>query len=156
MAWQSLTSADVLSKLSGAELSALQTAALGDGQSDPVPGIIQAVVDEVRGYVAANHDNQLGAAGTIPSKLVSAALAIIRHRLCTRLPVASLLTEQRIREKDDAIRLTPPRAITLEYAITYIQDDELVEITPQNIRLRKKGLTEHDRKRLRRLVEAQG
>lgn len=66
------------------------------------------------------------------------------------------LTNVRASGKDEAIRLTPPRQITLEYAITYIQDDELVEITPHNIRLRKKGLTEHDRKRLRRLVEAQG
>ncbi|MFZ2587139.1 MAG: translational GTPase TypA [Alphaproteobacteria bacterium] len=64
------------------------------------------------------------------------------------------LTNVRASGKDEAIRLTPPRAITLEYAITYIQDDELVEITPANIRLRKKGLTEHDRKRLRRQVEA--
>lgn len=105
MSWQSLTTDDVLSKLAGPELAALQSAALADGQSDPVPGIIQVVVDEVRGYVAAHSQNRLGDAGTIPSKLVSATLAIIRHRICTRLPVASLLTEQRIREKDDAIRL---------------------------------------------------
>jgi hypothetical protein len=105
MSWQTLLTADVLSKLSGPELDALQTAALADGQKDPVPGIILTVTDEIRGYVAANPNNRLGASGTIPVKLVSAALAIIRHRICTRLPVASLLTEQRIREKEDAIRL---------------------------------------------------
>lgn len=105
MAWQALTASDVLAKLSGAELTALQSAALGNGQSDPVPGIITAVIDEVRGYIAANPDNRLGDAGMVPSKLVSATLAIIRYRICTRLPVKSLLTEDRIREKDDAIRL---------------------------------------------------
>jgi hypothetical protein len=94
-----------MSKLSGAELSALQTAALGDGQTDPVPGIVTVVIDEVRGYVAANPRNVLGADGTVPSKLVSAALAIMRHRVCTRLPVKSLLTDERISEKNDAIRL---------------------------------------------------
>lgn len=60
------------------------------------------------------------------------------------------LTNVRASGKDEAIRLAPPRDITLEYALTYIQDDELVEVTPKNIRLRKKGLTEHDRKRMRR------
>lgn len=105
MSWQTITSDSVLSKLSGAELSAIQTAALGTNQTDPVPGIIAAVVDEVRGYVAANPDNRLGAEGMVPSKLVSATLALIRYRVCTRLPVKSLLTEDRVREKDDAIRL---------------------------------------------------
>lgn len=105
MSWQNLTPSDVLSKLSGAELSALQSAALGSGQTDPVPGIISAVVDEVRGYIAANPNNRLGSAGMVPSKLVSATLAIIRHRVCTRLPLKSLLTEERISEKADAIRL---------------------------------------------------
>lgn len=105
MAWQSITVTDVMTKLSGAEVSALQTAALGSGQTDPVAGIITAVVDEVRGYVAANPDNRLGDAGKVPSKLVSATLSIIRHRICTRLPLKSLLTEERIAEKNDALRL---------------------------------------------------
>jgi GTP-binding protein len=52
--------------------------------------------------------------------------------------------------KDDAIRLTPPREITLEYGLTYIEDDELVEITPKNIRLRKKGLDSNSRKRMKK------
>lgn len=68
---------------------------------------------------------------------------------------AKKLSNVRAAGKDDAIRLTPPRAITLEYALTYIQDDELVEVTPQNIRLRKRGLTEHDRKKWRRQVESE-
>ena len=67
---------------------------------------------------------------------------------------AKKLSNVRAAGKDEAIRLTPPRAITLEYALTYIQDDELVEVTPSNIRLRKKGLTEHDRKRMKRAAES--
>ena len=60
------------------------------------------------------------------------------------------LTNMRASGKDDAVRLTPPRQITLEYALTYIADDELVEVTPKNIRLRKRGLTTQDRKRYRK------
>jgi GTP-binding protein len=67
---------------------------------------------------------------------------------------AKKLTNVRAAGKDDAVKLTPPRQITLEYALTYIEDDELVEVTPQNIRLRKRGLTPHDRKRMRRESEA--
>ncbi|MFM8543182.1 MAG: translational GTPase TypA [Chakrabartia sp.] len=52
--------------------------------------------------------------------------------------------------KDDAIRLTPPKRMTLEQAIAYIDDDELVEVTPKNIRLRKTHLDPHDRKRAKR------
>ena len=47
---------------------------------------------------------------------------------------------------DDAIQLTPPREMTLEFALEFIADGELVEITPKNIRLRKIHLTENARK----------
>ncbi|MCP5405731.1 MAG: translational GTPase TypA [Pseudomonadaceae bacterium] len=67
---------------------------------------------------------------------------------------AKKLSNVRAAGKDEAIRLTPPRDITLEYALTYIQDDELVEVTPKSIRLRKKGLDTHERKRHRRAMEA--
>jgi GTP-binding protein len=56
--------------------------------------------------------------------------------------------------KDDAIRLTPPKRMTLEQAIAYIQDDELVEVTPKAIRLRKRHLDPHERKRQSRKSEA--
>ena len=49
--------------------------------------------------------------------------------------------------KDDAIRLTPPKRLTLEQALAYIDEDELVEVTPASIRLRKRHLDPHDRKR---------
>ncbi len=56
--------------------------------------------------------------------------------------------------KDDAIRLTPPKKLTLEQAIAYIDDDEMVEVTPKSIRLRKRFLDPHERKRNKRKVEA--
>src|SRR6188768_2218976 len=60
------------------------------------------------------------------------------------------LTNFRSTGKDDAVRLTPPRRLTLEQAIAYIQDDELVEVTPQSVRLRKRYLDPHERKRASR------
>ena len=60
------------------------------------------------------------------------------------------LTNFRASGKDDGIRLTPPRKMTLEQAIAYIQDDELVEITPQSVRLRKRHLDPHERKKASR------
>ena len=57
------------------------------------------------------------------------------------------LTNVRASGKDDAIMLTPPIIFSLEQALEFINDDELVEITPKNIRIRKKKLLEHERKR---------
>jgi GTP-binding protein len=56
--------------------------------------------------------------------------------------------------KDESIRLTPPRRMSLEQAIAYIQDDELVEVTPKVVRLRKRFLDPHERKRQSRRSEA--
>jgi GTP-binding protein len=64
------------------------------------------------------------------------------------------LTNFRASGKDEGIRLTPPRRMTLEQAIAYIQDDELVEVTPKNIRIRKRYLDPHERKRAARKLEA--
>ncbi|MBV1866675.1 MAG: translational GTPase TypA, partial [Marinosulfonomonas sp.] len=52
--------------------------------------------------------------------------------------------------KDEAVVLTTPMRLTLEQAIAYIDDDELVEVTPQSIRLRKRHLDPHERKRAAR------
>ena len=60
------------------------------------------------------------------------------------------LTNIRASGKDDAIKLTPPKKLTLEQAIAYIQDDELVEVTPDSIRLRKRFLIPHERKKAAR------
>ena len=65
------------------------------------------------------------------------------------------LTNVRASGADEAVRLTPPIRMTLEKALAYIQDDELVEVTPENIRLRKVWLDPNDRKRnSRTAVEA--
>ena len=64
------------------------------------------------------------------------------------------LTNMRASGADEAIRLEPPTILTLEQAIEWITDDEYVEVTPQSIRLRKKYLTEQDRKNAR-LAEKQ-
>lgn len=60
------------------------------------------------------------------------------------------LTNMRASGSDEAIRLTPPRELTLEDMITYIDDDELVEVTPKSLRLRKKFLDSNERKRMSR------
>jgi len=60
------------------------------------------------------------------------------------------LTNIRAAGKDDAILLTPPIPLTLEYAVEFIADDELVEVTPASIRIRKRFLKEQDRKRAER------
>jgi len=65
------------------------------------------------------------------------------------------LTNIRTTSKDEAVRLTPPIRMTLEKALAYIADDELVEVTPKSIRLRKKLLDPNDRKREERTREAE-
>jgi len=65
------------------------------------------------------------------------------------------LTNIRTTSKDEAVRLTPPIRMTLEKALAYIQDDELVEVTPKAIRLRKRLLDENDRKKEERKKEAE-
>ena len=60
------------------------------------------------------------------------------------------LTNFRVSGKEDAIKVTPPIELTLEYGVEFIEDDELVEITPKSIRLRKRHLKEHERKRASR------
>ena len=63
---------------------------------------------------------------------------------------AKKLTNMRASGSDDSVKLAPPKDFTLELALEYIEDDELVEITPESIRLRKKYLDENERKRYER------
>jgi GTP-binding protein len=60
------------------------------------------------------------------------------------------LTNIRAAGKDENILLTPPVKLTLEFAVEFIDDDELAEVTPQTIRIRKRYLKEHERKRAAR------
>ncbi len=69
------------------------------------------------------------------------------HDLEVNVLKGKKLTNIRAAGKDDAVLLTPPIRMTLEKALAYIDDDELVEVTPQSIRLRKRALDPNDRKR---------
>ncbi|MEG0446050.1 MAG: translational GTPase TypA, partial [Comamonas sp.] len=60
------------------------------------------------------------------------------------------LTNFRVSGKEDAIKITPPIELSLEYGVEFIEDDELLEITPTSLRVRKRHLKEHDRKRASR------
>ncbi|MGZ8331055.1 MAG: translational GTPase TypA, partial [Rhodoplanes sp.] len=65
------------------------------------------------------------------------------------------LTNIRTTAKDEAVRLTPPIRMTLEKALAYIEDDELVEVTPKSIRLRKRILDPNERKKEERRREVE-
>lgn len=103
MAWIPVTADDIGTRLADPELDAARNALVAAG--DPLPDIVSAVVAEVRGRVAANRANRLGPAGTIPDELLNAALALVRGRLLSRLPVASLMTEDRRAEIKSAEQL---------------------------------------------------
>ena len=89
-----------------------------------------------------------------PQEEVYEGMIIGEHARSNDLDVNVLkgkqLTNIRASGKDDAIKLTPPKKLTLEQAIAYIQDDELVEVTPDSIRLRKRFLIPHERKKAAR------
>jgi GTP-binding protein len=63
---------------------------------------------------------------------------------------AKKLTNMRASGRDDNVKLAPPRVMSLEENLEYVEDDELLEVTPSNLRLRKRMLDENDRKKLRR------
>ncbi|MBL28078.1 MAG: translational GTPase TypA [Rhodospirillaceae bacterium] len=93
-----------------------------------------------------------------PGEKVYPGMIIGEHSRGNDLDVNPLkgkqLTNIRAAGKDDAVTLTPPIRMTLERAISYIGDDELVEVTPQSIRLRKRFLDPHERKREARRAAA--
>ena len=64
------------------------------------------------------------------------------------------LTNIRASGTDEAVRLTPPKRLSLEQSLAYIQNDELVEVTPRHIRMRKRLLDPNDRKRAARAAAA--
>lgn len=105
MAWITLTETNVITKLSGPEIAAMKTSALQAAQTNPLPGVISQIVKEIRGYVAGCQRNKLGDGETIPEELEGVAISRIRFELATRLPVASLLTEDRRTANANAITL---------------------------------------------------
>jgi GTP-binding protein len=89
-----------------------------------------------------------------PGVRVYAGMIVGEHTRDNDLEVNVLkgkkLTNIRTTSKDEAVRLTPPIRMTLERALAYIQDDELVEVTPKSMRLRKRHLDSNDRKKAER------
>jgi GTP-binding protein len=89
-----------------------------------------------------------------PGALVYQGMIVGAHTRGNDLDVNPLKGKQlsniRTTSKDEAVRLTPPQSMSLEQAVAYIDDDELVEVTPKSIRLRKRLLDPNDRKRANR------
>jgi GTP-binding protein len=94
-----------------------------------------------------------------PGEKVYEGLILGEHSRSSDLDVNPIkekkLTNVRASGKDDAMLLIPPRKMSLEQAIAYVEDDELVEVTPSAIRLRKRYLDPHERKRFERRVDAE-
>jgi GTP-binding protein len=92
-----------------------------------------------------------------PNELVYQGMIIGEHNRDNDLEVNPLKAKQlsnvRASSKDEAMRLIPPVIMTLEQSISYIQNDERVEVTPKSIRLRKAVLNPNDRKRSERRNE---
>lgn len=103
------------------------------------------------GYSLANLEDR-GTLFVEPGEEVYEGMIVGEHNRSNDLEVNILkgkqLTNMRAASKDEGIKLAPPRKITLEQALTYIEDDELVEITPNHIRLRKRYLDPSMRKRM--------
>lgn len=95
----------------------------------------------------------------LPGEKVYAGMVVGEHSRGNDLEVNVLkgkqLTNIRSAGKDEAVRLTPPVRMTLEQALSYIGDDELVEVTPKSLRLRKSLLDTHERKRAMRAKQAE-
>src|SRR5258708_5432276 len=93
-----------------------------------------------------------------PGGRIYQGMIIGEHAKSKDLDVTALrgkkLTNVRAAGKDERVLLPPPRRMPLEEAIAYIQDDELVEVTPKSIRLRKRLMDPNDRKREARRAQA--
>jgi GTP-binding protein len=120
--------------------------------------LISNATGETVAYALNNLEGR-GALFVDPGVKTYAGMIVGEHSRDNDLEVNPLKTKQltniRAAGKDEAIRLTPPRRLTLEDALVYIADDELVEVTPKNIRLRKRLLDPNARKRAERAAEAE-
>ena len=129
-------------------------------------GPVKAEIDEHRNGVLVSQDDgeavayalwklqERGRMFVSPGEPVYEGMIIGIHSRDNDLVVNPIKTKQltniRASGKDEAILLTPPIALTLEYAVEFIGEDELAEITPKSIRLRKRFLKENERKRAER------
>ncbi|MGH1419619.1 MAG: translational GTPase TypA [Hyphomicrobiaceae bacterium] len=121
----------------------------------PIPGrrtgvLISKGTGEAVGYALFNLEDR-GPMIIGPQTRVYEGMIVGEHNRDNDLEVNVLkgkqLTNVRASGKDDAMKLTPPMKMSLEKALAYITDSELVEVTPENIRLRKRYLCPHERKR---------
>lgn len=116
--------------------------------------LISMINGEAVAYALANLEER-GVLFVSPSDVVYAGMIVGENSKDNDLEVNPVkgkqLSNVRASGKDDAITLTPPRKISLEDALCYIADDELIEVTPNNLRLRKKYLDPNERKRHSRL-----
>ncbi len=112
--------------------------------------LISACIGKVTGYACFSLQER-GALFNSPGEEVYEGMIVGENNrdndMVVNITKAKQLTNVRAAGSDENILLTPPRTFTLEQAIDFIQDDELVEITPRFIRLRKRYLTENERKR---------
>ncbi len=121
--------------------------------------LISTETGEAVGY-ALGYLEPRGQLMVVPGEAVYAGMVVGENARDDDLEVNPLkskaLTNFRATGKDDALKLSPPKRLTLEQAIAYIDDDELVEVTPKSIRLRKRYLDPHERKRHARAMKAAG
>lgn len=119
--WIEIAEADVLTVLAGPELAAYREAALADGQADPVQPAIDAITEDVRGYVAGCAKNTLGPDGTIPKRLLRDALALI----AVDIPGRVGKTPKDVRKTKAAEALEKLKLVArCQYAIADPSDDQ--------------------------------
>jgi len=105
--WREITESDLLNQISGSEIEALRSAALGMGQADPVQPSINDVTAEVRGYIAGNAKNDLDAdPAKLPDRLIAASVSLIIIQIMTRAG-GTMIDPKGARQKraDEARRL---------------------------------------------------
>jgi hypothetical protein len=113
-----MTEADLLQRISGTELETMRAVLLGDTQGDPVENQIQLTTDFVRGFIAANRENRMGPAGTLPPSLLLLAADICIVDLNTRAGGVLIDdSKQRAKARDTAIDILRADVANGDFAI---------------------------------------